>query len=196
MPNHVYNRLVVQGNSSEITRFKLQAAQVDQENPDCDAPFSFWNFVRPSQESLDSGRYHATNGWVNGKQSGDTPDNWYNWNNTHWGTKWDAYDVQLQIDTSLRLQYTFTTAWSVAAPVLTAMTEQFPELTFSLFYEEEQGWGGLLVGDQGIVVQAREYDVPKSHADATLTPDRFEKDCWCDDDYRPFADCPKVSVDA
>lgn len=157
MPNHVYNTLKVQGATHEVERFKQQAATFAFDyHTDDDAPIlSFWNFVRPPQESIDSGRYHATNGWVDGKESGNTPDNWYNWNRANWGTKWDAYDVELQVKSLSHLQYRFTTAWNEPAPVIEAMTEQFPSLRLTLTYKEEgDSFSGTLVGDQGILVEA------------------------------------------
>jgi hypothetical protein len=155
MPNHVYNTLTVQGSTNEIERFKNQAAAFALDYHDeHDVPvLSFWNFVRPSQYSIDSGRYHAAHGWKDGKESGNTPDNWYNWNRANWGTKWDAYNVELEIHSLSNLQYRFTTAWNAPASVIAAMTEQFPSLRLTLTYKEEgEAFSGTLVGDQGILV--------------------------------------------
>lgn len=155
MPNHVYNRLIVRGHGDEIERFKAQAAAYAPDfHTDTDAPIlSFWNFVRPPQESIDSGRYHATNGWVNGKESGNTPDNWYNWNRANWGTKWDAYAVQMiQGSRATRVEYRFTTAWSAPDPVLSAMAEQFPLLRFELKFKEEGGDEGVIEAYNGFLM--------------------------------------------
>lgn len=63
--------------------------------------------------------------------------NWYDWSVAHWGTKWDACDVQ-ELGTADELwQLQFCTAWSPAEPVLDAMSEQFPLLKFVATFDEE-----------------------------------------------------------
>lgn len=64
---------------------------------------------------------------------------WYGWSVANWGTKWDASDSALHAETPSELKYVFDTAWSPAEPVLFAMTEQFPELTFTAQFDEESG---------------------------------------------------------
>ena len=100
MPNHVYNSMSVTGLPEDIKSFEEKARLIKPENPEGAneiAKFSYWNFVTPPQEAIDSGEYWATNGFIAGKESGKTPNNWYNFNNREWGTKWDAYDVEVQV---------------------------------------------------------------------------------------------------
>jgi hypothetical protein len=155
MPNHVYSTLIVRGHGEEIRRFKNQAATFapGYHDEDDTPTLSFWNFVRPPQESIDSGRYHATHGWVAGKESGNTPDNWYNWNRANWGTKWDAYNVEVvEGSRATRIEYRFTTAWSAPDPVLAAMAEQFPLLRFELKFREEGGDDGVITAENGFLM--------------------------------------------
>lgn len=60
-----------------------------------------------------------------------------------WGTKWDACDPDCggiaKEGKTFCLFYTFNTAWSPAEPVLLAMSEQHPGLTFTASFEEEGG---------------------------------------------------------
>lgn len=68
---------------------------------------------------------------------------WYDWSCENWGTKWDACEVCIE-DEDFEgdkgvgsLKYSFNTAWSPAEPVLYAMSEQFPSLTFIATFDEE-----------------------------------------------------------
>ena len=59
--------------------------------------------------------------------------NWYDWHCKYWGTKWDAFDVEIS-DTEIR----FTTAWSMPEPIFDKICEMFPdkEIFFSADYED------------------------------------------------------------
>ena len=142
MPNHVFNTLRVTGPLEALNAFKEKARHDDDK-------FSYWNFKTPPQESLDSGEYHATNGFVAGERSGDTPNNWYNLNTREWGTKWDAYDIYVEASAPKAFYAQFSSAWSPPLPVFEAMTEQHPDLEFDFSWEEGQGWGGEAIGAGG-----------------------------------------------
>lgn len=57
---------------------------------------------------------------------------WYNWSIDNWGTKWNAYSQSKKGNT-----ITFQTAWSVAEPVIAALSERFKHNTFSVTYADE-----------------------------------------------------------
>lgn len=46
--------------------------------------------------------------------------NWYEWHLAYWGTKWNAYDGYTEEGKSY-LTFVFSTAWSVATPVITKL---------------------------------------------------------------------------
>lgn len=186
MPNHVFNTMTVVGDAEHIKAFAEKAKHEDRE-------FSYWNFVTPPQEALDSGEYWATNGFVNGERSGDTRNNWYHFNVREWGTKWDTYD--LEVTSAPRAFYAqFSSAWSPPLPVFEAMAEQHPELDFSFYWEEEQGWGGEGFASDGHFSVSNEWDIPESHADYVA----LGKECYCecnpDDREYWFKDCPRPEV--
>ena len=57
---------------------------------------------------------------------------WYSWSVANWGTKWNACSVEID-DTSIQhgyIEIAFNTAWSAPVPLLHAMVEMFPKLTF------------------------------------------------------------------
>ncbi len=63
-------------------------------------------------------------------------DNWYDWANDNWGTKWDTGDVFAEDDGWL-LRYDFTTAWGPPEPICHALRDMFPDLKISWFYRED-----------------------------------------------------------
>lgn len=192
MPNHVFNKMTVTGSAEALAAFKNKAQHTNEEN--YLREFSYWNFITPPQEALDSGEYHATHGFVGGKESGNTSNNWYNFNVREWGTKWDAYEIQPDefslTDTSWTISW--SSAWSPPMPVFAAMVEQHPELEFDFYWEEEQGWGGKGIGATGAFSITKEWDIPESHtAWAELD---LEDNCICNhtnDEDEWFEDCPR-----
>jgi hypothetical protein len=138
-----------------------------------------------------SGEYFGTHGWKDGEQTGNTTNNWYEFNNREWGTKWDACSVEedelKEGDTWFGLK--FDTAWGVPEPVFRAMVEAHPTLTFSIHCEEEQGWGVEYEGVDGELIVLDQWDIPESHADY----DKRGNECqcaWNDEEYW-FDDCPQ-----
>ena len=73
-------------------------------------------------------------------------DNWYDWANAKWGTKWGVYEVgQWQVLKEKKCTVatiTFLSAWSPIIPIIPVMdvlAEKFPNLEFSLKYSDEGG---------------------------------------------------------
>ena len=64
-------------------------------------------------------------------------DRWYNWRVQNWGTKWDAYTMEID-DTDLPhgFEVNFETAWSPPEEVCNAIRDQFDDLSISWFYDE------------------------------------------------------------
>lgn len=82
-------------------------------------------------------------------------DNWYDWAHFIWGTKWGCYDNDIDGQT-----LTFATAWSLFnTSILDKFAQDFPD--FILSYQEEQGWGGEFVYENGICIEHHEYDAPE-----------------------------------
>lgn len=72
-------------------------------------------------------------------------DNWYDWCNNNWGTKWDAchasYErVPFGIMGKERAEISFDTAWAAPEPVIHALVRKYPNLNFvhSYSYEGEE----------------------------------------------------------
>lgn len=201
MPNWVFNHLTIDGSKEDIAKVKAQVGavvktkykgvdEVDEE-VDREPIFSFMNILPPPEDKL--AEYHAVRGYADGKKSGDTEYNWYNFNVREWGTKWDARDVELIDDDETFLHYKFDTAWSPPNEVIAKLAEQNPNLNLSLEYREEQGWGGEINFTGSSVVVVKEWDIPKTHAEEIEVNNDY---CWkCenfDGDYSDlYEDCPE-----
>lgn len=61
-------------------------------------------------------------------------DNWYDWQISNWGTKWNAYD---QIHSEGDNVITFDTAWSTPYNAMAHLSAKYPELTFKVKYADE-----------------------------------------------------------
>lgn len=59
--------------------------------------------------------------------------NWYDWNISNWGTKWNAYDVKRHASGAI----TFDTAWSTPLRAMAALSEKFPTVTIKVEYADE-----------------------------------------------------------
>ena len=207
MPNWVFNHLNIEGDAEQIEKVKNQLNKPIQKHyvekgetktTNYSNPiFSFWNIVAPPDEKLDE--YFETHGFVDGKKTGESPFNWYSFNNREWGTKWDVAvaddvkysDTELTGEDKNSLNYRFDTAWSPPIEAITKLSEQYPELQITLEFEEEQGWGGEYLFTEGSYSVVREWDIPNSHAD-WVALDR-EDSCQCahtedTDDW--YDDCP------
>ena len=176
MPNWVSNTLSIEGSPVLISYLKEQMNRpftVSHENWDMDSNsmksmdvsysnpvFSFWNIIKPT----DMEEYC--------KQSQDTNTklDWYSWNNNNWGVKWDVAiaDGNVYSDTTLDrdepngenhlLVYRFDTAWGFPDEVLKTLSAQYPDLLFTLSYQEETGWGGEHEYLRGEQLDGSEYN--------------------------------------
>ena len=62
---------------------------------------------------------------------------WYEWATDNWGTKWntDSEDMSADIDNDMA-RYYFNTAWAPPFPVIQKASSLFPQLHFTLTYDE------------------------------------------------------------
>ena len=59
-------------------------------------------------------------------------DNWYNWQHSNWGTKWNASEIIVSEDSVF-----FNTPWSTPAPIFEKLSELFPEVVISIRFADE-----------------------------------------------------------
>ena len=59
-------------------------------------------------------------------------DNWYRWSIDNWDTKWNAYDVDVELDGMDRIHVNFLTAWSCPTKIYLKLKEYCDEHNLSL----------------------------------------------------------------
>jgi hypothetical protein len=60
----------------------------------------------------------------------------YEWCVTNWGTKWGMYDFTELVRRPRSVFLSFQSAWSPPYPLIKKMSEDFPDLTFTMKYYE------------------------------------------------------------
>lgn len=92
-----------------------------------------------------------------------------------WGTKWGACNVEVDDENSYPLHVRFESAWSPATKLIQSVSEQFPNLVFSLSYDEEGhqfcGWeviaNGETVEEGSLDTDRMPEDLQKLYDEAT-----------------------------
>ena len=137
--------------------------------------FSFRNIIAPTdleaykaqpvRSELD---WNDPNWLADIKRLSKTDNSWYNWNIRNWGVKWDVavsndnkapdtYMEETEDEWTASVYYHFETAWGIADKALVNLSSQYPDLLFTLSYEEETGWGGELEILRGVIISQSEY---------------------------------------
>ena len=197
MPNWVYNTLTIQGPKNEIDSIKdklnqpfkvlhdswnMKTGEMEVTESVYSAPvFAFWNIHSPLEDGITMEEYvqqpsrlgistDSPDWFAKEVEHAKTQKDWYNWNTSKWGTKWDVAvsDGDEYPDTELLeymsegednwLVYKYNTAWSPAVTILTKLSNLVPNSLLTLEFEEEQGWGGEYEIVRGEVKENLEYE--------------------------------------
>jgi hypothetical protein len=198
MPNWVYNGLTIEGNAEQVKSLIVQMNKpfVDSIKPNGDLAFSiqqrkyinpifsFRNIIAPT----DMEAYHSVPVFPEKFSLAFEGNDWYNFNNREWGTKWDVAVAEgdeyptttieeAENGENYVVHYNFETAWSRPVPAIQKLSNQYPTLLFTLSYEEETGWGGEMEFLRGEIISESEYDNMCKDCDATNTLEYCENDC-------------------
>jgi len=181
MPNWVYNGLTAQGPKESVEKMKAQLNKpfVDyieangdlaydvKETKYSNPVFSFRNIIAPT----DLEAYKKQPDFVDREND----NSWYNWNLRNWGVKWDVavpnnednpaeyiefrtYMEETEDEWTASVYYNFNTAWGIPDKALATLSIQYPDLLFTLSYEEETGWGGECEYLRGETISNVQYD--------------------------------------
>jgi len=197
MPNWVYNGLTIEGNPEQVKSLikQMNTPFVDYIKPNGDLAysvtqrkyvnpiFSFRNIVAPTD--LDA--YHSQPVFPEKFSLAFEGNDWYNFNNREWGTKWDVAVCEDDKYPNTTIQeaengenyvvyYSFETAWSRPVPAIQKLSSQYPSLLMTLSYEEETGWGGEMEFLRGEIISESEYENMCRDCDSTDTME-FCEDC-------------------
>lgn len=199
MPNWVFSGVSIKGPEKQVEDIKKQLNQpftmiqdnYNQETKQWEKKefsysnpvFSFCNIHRP----IDMDTYNLQEDPNADKNILFSGNNWYDWNNREWGTKWDVgvrdgerySDTEIREESSGVIYYAFQTAWSPAIPAIQKLSKFVPDCVVGFSYQEENGWGGEMTFLDGQIVQEMEYD---SMCNECSTPDKMEYCEECDDE--------------
>jgi hypothetical protein len=198
MPNWVYNGLTIEGNAEQVKSLIVQMNKpfVDSIKPNGDLAFSiqqrkyinpifsFRNIIAPT----DMEAYHGVPVFPEKFSLAFEGNDWYNFNNREWGTKWDVAVAEgdeyptttieeAENGENYVVHYNFETAWSRPVPAIQKLSNQYPNLLMTLSYEEETGWGGEMEFLRGEIISESEYDNMCKDCDATNTLEYCDNDC-------------------
>ena len=200
MPNWVYNSLTIEGDSALIADVKRLLNRPFVQKHDN------WNSETREMEVKDftySNPVFAFHNIYNHRQAGISdedyikqPDhskspldfsgnNWYDWNVTNWGTKWDVAvhdndkypETELMEENTTSLAYRFNTAWSPPLPIIQKLSFDYPTLDITLSYQEETGWGGETTLRAGVITSDQNYESQCRDCDSYDTMEYCDNDC-------------------
>jgi len=211
MPNWVYNSLTIQAIKADPKQIDELVSQLNtpfvrtSENWDMETNqmlfkdytytnpiFAFWNIIKPT----DMETYKLQKD-PSVEEMSFAGNNWYDWNVRNWGTKWDVGvgDDNEYPDTTMERHdkvsaviYNFNTAWSPPTPAILALSSQYPELVFHLYYQEETGWGGDIKIMKGVVLSEQSYE--------SQCPECDDIDCLTYDDDKGVEVCSKCDYES
>ena len=165
MPNHCHNRVTFYSDDTtailRLHKIFLKGIETDDNTEPNDSVFgSFipepdWSKIPLTEETCKEYSFSNPRGEVGEcpeliidkdkpfrsglrfKSTDVMDDRWYNWRVQNWGTKWDAYSLEIDdSDLPHGFQVTFDTAWSPPEEICYAIREQFDDLSVSWFYDE------------------------------------------------------------
>ena len=161
MPNHCYNRVSLYSNDTTVILrlheiFKIGLDPNDERTVFGQIiPEPKWEEIPLNAETVQEYKWDKPRGevgekpvmvinddkpFLNGlrfKSTDKQDDRWYNWRNQNWGTKWDAYSMEIEdSDMPHGFEVEFETAWAPPEEVCHAIREQFDDLSVSWFYDE------------------------------------------------------------
>ena len=67
---------------------------------------------------------------------GKNDDRWYDWNVNNWGTKWDIDQPECDELDHNCFECEFETAWSPAEGIFYELSEKYPDVDCTWFYDE------------------------------------------------------------
>ena len=131
MPNWCWNHLEVTGEEKQLHEFVEKSLVKDQHS------------LIESRLEHDNFSFEGT------LPRGDRKD-WYEWSIANWGTKWDACEPHINHNDKDYFSVNFESAWSPPIEWVKNIIGLFPDLTFTLEYEEPgMCFGGRLTAQHG-----------------------------------------------
>lgn len=133
MPNWCTNKLEITGDEKELKKFTKKVKKKNFMNSFLPTPKELTEIQSPNKEKTTK-KLNLVMKY--GKED------WYTWNITNWGTKWD-FEVDEDIE-ECKSTYHFDSAWAPPIQGIETISKSYPNLVFFLTYEEEgMGFRGI-----------------------------------------------------
>jgi len=148
MPNWCYNYLQISVDNNKQLEKVIQSITNNSEQL-----FDFNRIIECPEELTESKAPNTKNPDEMKAKYGLS--DWYEWRVFNWGTKWNASEIELTLESNA-IQIGFHTAWSPPTPVIKKIAEMFPFASITLKWEEESGYYGESEYENGVMVS--EFD--------------------------------------
>ena len=158
MPNWCWNHLEVTGDEIQLREFVEKSTINIEENDE----FSFnGTYPMPEDLNITSGtqkQEEKEQAILNEAKYGYT--DWYHWRVAEWGTKWDACESHIDHNDINYFAVTFESAWSPPIAWIDNIMQDFPDLSFTLEYEEPgMCFGGRLSAQYEVIWDDFTWDI-------------------------------------
>ena len=135
MPNWCSNEVTIEGDADQLKEFGCVAGLLKEDGTEKDDPeFNFSDIYPCDQTNViqAEAEFQESNPGPN-----QISNELFNWNRSHWGTKWDVgEEVFVEEVSKKRIRVSFDTAWSPPEGVLQHIVGRWPKLTVHVRYEE------------------------------------------------------------
>ena len=142
MPNWCENTLIIRADKKEDLKELKSLLNDTLEYDDYGRPYGLLGAIISIPKELE------------GTTAPKDKPNWYDWCCSNWGTKWDV-DCESHIIEDDYMEFSFNSAWAPPVAWLEKVASLFPDLHFSLKYDEPGvGFMGCAKGSNGEVVDS------------------------------------------
>ena len=142
MPNWCYNRITIYGDDKTEAKLK-EIEQIFESKQPFNEIYPIPDFKNIPNEkgelpvlrrelNKDGSVFYETYDFPDGKND----DRWYYWCIDNWGTKWECSELDIEYSDDEILELTFSTAWSPPEGIMNKLKEDYPDLSFTCFYDE------------------------------------------------------------
>ena len=165
MPNWCWNHLEVSGDEKQLQEFVEKS------------------LVKDEHSLIQSRLEHDNFSFEGTLPRGDRKD-WYNWSIANWGTKWDACEPNINHNDIDYFAVSFESAWSPPIAWIDNIMQDFPDLSFTLEYEEPgMCFGGRLSAQYEVIWDNFTWDLDAAseccEAEVSFDEDDFHGEAKC-----------------
>lgn len=171
MPNWFYTTMIVSGEEKDVQDFVQNVKGTDQYGTE-GRDFDFNHFI-PQPDNIFRDNLDSE---TRKRLEEEGIPNWYDWNCTNWGTKWNAHCNSVESHKDY-VTYNLETAWAFPSPVIKKMIDKYPNLSFEIEGEEEfNSYGVYVKYDDGNLGAWHEEE--PSYFDEDSQREVYYEDVW------------------